>query len=237
MHAKGFVNIAASRVSGSVRLCLVSRSFLLAILLLSWFPARAASLDPPVMTTATADLNPVADAGVQQNTPSGNFGGLPDLPVGYKLDYGGLEGYLQFDLSSLPGDATIDAATLKLFASEGGGTGTIKVRRITSAWEEHTVNWTNRPSRTKNVEDSSSVKAAGWVTWDVTTLVQGWWQGTIDNHGLVLTGPVRGENWRVFNTRENASNKPVLSIVYATPPTPAPTGCSDERRTKDDDRG
>jgi hypothetical protein len=220
MNSEECVKTAPDRIVGSVRSRLVSRSFLLVTLLLSWFPAHAVSPDPSVLTTATADLNPVADAGVQQNTSSGNFGGLPSLPVGYRLDHGRLEGYLRFDLSSLPGDATIDSATLKLFASEGGGTGAIKIRRITSAWGEYTVNWTNRPSYLKDVEASTDVPTSGWAEWDVTGLVQGWWQGTIDNHGLALTGPTGGENWSSFNSRESGSNKPILSILFTTP---APT--------------
>jgi hypothetical protein len=226
VRAGGSAKPASIRGAVSVHARLVSRGLFLAILVLTWFPSRAESLAPSVLMMSTADLTPVTDAGVQQNMPSGNFGSFPDMPVGYSLDHGALEGYLRFDLSSLPGDARIDSAKLQLYASEGGGSGNFDVRTITSSWEEYTVNWRNRPSRSKNAEDSRGVKTVGWVSWDVTALVQGWWQGTIDNNGLALTGPSGGENWRTFNTRENGSNRPVLSIVYTTPPPPAPTETS-----------
>ena len=91
MSAEGSAKTVFTRSVVSVQSRLASWGLFLAILVLAWFPARAESLDPAVLTMATATLNPVADAGVQQNTPSGNFGSFPDMPVGYKLDHGEVE--------------------------------------------------------------------------------------------------------------------------------------------------
>ncbi len=48
-----------------------------------------------------------------------------------------------------------------------------QVRAVTSAWDEHTVTWKNRPSVGSTVvANIGSVAAGKWVTYDVSPLVR-----------------------------------------------------------------
>ncbi|MCK4819515.1 DNRLRE domain-containing protein [bacterium] len=70
--------------------------------------------------TTTVTLNPTEDAGISLNEPDSNFGEYVGYTV-WEETYGhsenwGYKIYLKFDLSSIPSSATIESATLSLYA-------------------------------------------------------------------------------------------------------------------------
>ena len=150
---------------------------------------------------------------------------------------------LQFDLSSIPSNATIYSATLAMKKIGGdNSTQNIEVHRITAAgnWDEGTgsdvgvtgaSNWTERQSGVNwgtaggdyngTVESTVPVSTNGTYNWTVTSLVQNWVNGTNTNYGLMLLSPDGGgDRSQDLGSSENTGNEPVLTIQYIILPTP-----------------
>lgn len=107
---------------------------------------------------------------------------------------------------------TASSATLHIFnyfANEQ----TINIYGVSSNWEECVVTWDTQPTTYPGIEGSFSTNVSGgWITTDVTGLVNKWLDGTYDNFGLLLS--TTGTNLEQFDSREGA-NVPYISIVYS----------------------
>lgn len=174
-------------------------------------PLYAAPAHQAVSTTL--ELTAVADARTQSGSPNTNFGsGL--LWVGHpNVHYA----FVQFDLSVLPADATIDAAELRLdYTGVYTTPNTVEIGRVEAAWDEATLTYgLPQPAITWGGA-VQTVNTAGPINWDVTPLVRQWHSGNRPNHGFGLRGldgPLVS-----FRSRESASGEPTLIITYATPP-------------------
>jgi len=99
------------------------------------------------------------DAVFSKIVPDNNFGDIADIHL-YAWTQGGNLNInrvvINFDISSIPSNAIIDSAYLSLYYNETSTYGTehsgengFFVQRITSTWDESTVNWTNQPSSTE----------------------------------------------------------------------------------------
>ncbi|MEA3039217.1 MAG: trimeric autotransporter adhesin [Sphingomonadales bacterium] len=120
-----------------------------------------------------------------------------------------------FTLPSIPSNETITGATLKLFVTTTG-TKVVTVNRLTASWAESTVTWTNfNANFNAAAEASFTPSAGGALSVDVTSLVQGWQNGTLTNDGLGLIGAA-GSN-AIFASREatTTANRPQLVITTA----------------------
>jgi hypothetical protein len=110
-------------------------------------------------------------------------------------------GLMEFDLSSIPTDATVLGAFLSLTASGPTGTtgavtsvgdvgqNSATIRRITSAWVDNTVTWNTQPTST----DMDAVPLAqstysmqNYLNIDVTTLVQDMVADPDNSYGFML---------------------------------------------------
>lgn len=134
----------------------------------------------------------VGDTYVTTVSPSSNFGGAAVLNVG-----GGASALVQFDLSNalsqllstttVPGSAVplIGRATLTVYANRAPASGNLSVAQNTMSWTENTVTSSTAPT-TDPVATSIAVSAPGFVTLDITSIVQNWLNGQA-NDGLTLT--------------------------------------------------
>lgn len=125
------------------------------------------------------DLLPTGDATVTQEHPTTNYG-REDLTISAreKLKHT----LIKFNAANgVPDGATINRAYLKLLTyatyCEDGSAMPLKVRRITSPWEEMTVTYQSSPDF--SLSDSVTVNLAteapsGYRTWDVTNIVKRW---------------------------------------------------------------
>ena len=149
---------------------------------------------------------------------------------------------MQFDLSSIPVGATNHSATLNMEATAVDGLLNIDVYQALESWAEGTANgtaddanWTNRDTGTAwttaggyydpTALDSLSTDATGQHSWNITTLVQDWVDGTDPNYGIVIASPDGGGNRTVsYDSREGMY---VLQpIIYYTISNAAPTDIS-----------
>jgi hypothetical protein len=191
--------------------------------------ALAQQARPALDTEVT--LNPVADTYVWLAYPDTNFGADTTLVAGECVPCivsGRKRILLRFDLTGLPPHASISQATLRLYQeSEGVGSVDLSVRRVIHSWQELSATWNDRPLITNDSFASTACGTeAGWRTWDVTSLVQLWQDGSYPNYGFGLKGP-EGGDWsnpniwgRTFTSREGNANRPQLVVNYTTCPEP-----------------
>lgn len=199
-----------------------------------------------VLCLATSALLPVAalaethnvgssdDSYLQSASPNRNNGSRTFMDLNNVRD-----GVVKFDISAIPAGSTITSATLTLVATSVGSASAIKnygAHRILAAWDEGAVTW-NTPGSIAGTHFASSptdmvpVSGVGSYSWDVTADVAAFADGSAANEGwrIIWDSNSNGTNRQVdFGTKENTtpSNRPVLSVTYAAPPSssnsPAP---------------
>jgi len=140
----------------------------------------------------------VGDASVSVARPSTNLGSLANLYVG-----NGNTAFLQYDLSTLPPGTTaaqIAHATLTLFVNRINTPGPVTLSTVGSAWSESTVNFNNQPSLAGTVTTFTPGASGIYVSFDVTSVVQGWVTNPASNFGFELTS---GSANVLFDSKEN----------------------------------
>ncbi|CAG0937568.1 tRNA3(Ser)-specific nuclease WapA [Thermoflexales bacterium] len=158
-----------------------------------------------------------ADTWINQALPSTNYGTDSQLYVG-RLSGNARNTLLKFDTSSLPSNAVIVTAALELYSEinllKPEAPTDIWADAILSTWDESTVNWNTRPV-TQTMGDLPKAYATGWLRWDVSNLVRGWFSGTIANHGIQLRLDPTGTSSYSFYARP-ANNAARLIVTYHT---------------------
>jgi hypothetical protein len=187
-------------------------------------------LNPPLTYASTQNitLQPDAagiDTGIESALPANNYALLFYTGVGNSASTI-VRTYIQFDLSSIPADAIVTDADLKLYQYSANGTDnfTVGLHKITSAWDESTIDWDPQPTSSTDAEITSSITALAttWRSWDIDTLVQGWLDGTITNYGVVLkdTDESSVNTIAYFFTSDyttDITKRPKLEIGYYLP--------------------
>ncbi len=164
----------------------------------------------PYINTCT--LIPTADSYVDQDNPTTNFDASNFLKVRPDDDnfgtpvYGHHRTLVQFNVSSassgncietgapLPATSTLWLASLQLYdflppiTSE-----TQQVYRLSASWTEGTLTYNNQPTVPGGTPPNTVVETtAGTQSWDVTTEVKSFWNGSLTNYG-----------WRIFSANES----------------------------------
>jgi hypothetical protein len=169
-------------------------------------------------------LQAVQDAWADQENPATNFGTDTTMSVEAVTAVLAHQAFAQFDLSSIPGGATVESARLRL--CDTGSIGTAldhTLELVGDTWDEGTIDWDTRPAV---VSDPAPLTIALGVTagatcfeTDVKPHVEAWLDGVLDNNG-----------WRVstddigipvdYATHEHTDEalRPELTISY-TPQT------------------
>lgn len=180
-------------------------------------------------------LVPVADTFVSENQESASRGSLTTLVIGPQPDQG-LKShiFMRFDVSDVPRDAVVSSANLYLFEQEQTGyvSWQIDLHSPQSTWMEEGINWINKPAVVQMGTDRMDT-AEPYKYLDLSSLVQGWINGSIPNNGVMLsaTDEDAGAHFSiVFRSREAADCRPYLEIAYTTeetvPHSEAPPSCT-----------
>ncbi|MCB1164156.1 DNRLRE domain-containing protein [bacterium] len=160
-------------------------------LLLATVLAASAAAEQLVLQPGPADGK---DSFVFANNPTDNYGSQT------YLRFGGYSGgaywlLIQFDLSALDETSAVDTAQLELYMDSQNGMITglnYGVYRVTSAWNESTVAWVNKPSYDPSAQ--AIISGTAWDShygqWCTVTglgdLVQYWLENPSQNFGLVI---------------------------------------------------
>lgn len=186
-----------------------------------WAPLQAGQAEPAASEELIATFSAMADATVRQGQPDTNFGSADTLTLGYSAIEGSDEAALliAFDLSSLPHDAVVTWAEMRLYLSDGSGVTSLTtiLYSVLGPWQEDTVTWNTLPPTSDLGELSTSLDMSwGYKGWDVTASAQAWVTG--ENHGLLLRPFHEGRLCeRVFRSREAAVVQPYLVVSYHLP--------------------
>ncbi len=185
---------------------------------------------PNGVTATIAEIPSAADAYIASGRPDQNFGSEA-LFLGYDLSdgFGAERMLLRFDLSTIPANAVVQDARLRLYLINGtpasdAAMGTI-VRRLASNWTQSTVTWNTEPTWASIRDESSVGVAPGWYEWNITDLTTAWVHDALANQGVEVEGDENvQQRERAFYSRETGTAfYPRLVVTYSvtddqTPP-------------------
>ncbi len=162
------------------------------------------------------------DSYVQMNSPSKNNGTANVMSI--RNDGTNIwRSLVQFDVTAIPGGATVDAATLTLcYPNNPNNNAQGHVHEIhaaTSVWAETGVTWNTQPAFSATAIGTLTVpSSAQCLTVDVTGDVQAWVSGTSNFGWLIKDQSETGSNDAqvAYGTRENGNPavRPQLSVTY-----------------------
>lgn len=172
------------------------------------------------------------DADVWNIYPTTNYGSHPDFIATAWTNGGDLSiirGLIDFDISSIPSTATITSASLSLYhypSTNNIGHSTLSgsndswLRRVTSDWDENTVNWNNQPSYTTQNQvnlAASTNDTMNYPNIDITNLFNDIWTNPTTSFGIILM--LNSEQYyraMLFASSDNADilKRPILKVCY-----------------------
>jgi hypothetical protein len=146
---------------------------------------------------------------------------------------------LEFNLSNIPSNAIITSASVTLYGEAGTNNGeeNVSIYRVTRYWDEGTGNaqssgdgatWNNATNTTLWTTAGGDYAATefartpvttnGYYTWIITSLVQGWVNGTWSNYGFIMVNPIDGDSLNTFTSGDDtvAVQRPQFNVSYTT---------------------
>jgi len=182
------------------------------------------------------------DAYLKESNPGENHG--TDVELSLENNSSGDDKRLvyRYDLSAIPaGSLVVSAKVWYFITGEDSNGGVADVHRITDAWTEGGVSWTNTATDfDATVEGSFTPSVSSvWASTHVTSLVQSWVDGTVSNEGVMLLIN-QTDTESKYTSREwgTASERPCMEVTwiatttaivkraFLSDGTPIPTGTS-----------
>lgn len=167
-------------------------------------------------------LSPSADAILDQSSPSTNLGALDYIQtLPWTTSYS-KRSVLHFDLSTIPQNATIISAQLKLRITDTfGQQRTVSIHDVTSSWDEQSVTWSNfNQSFSVAILDETTLvfNQSTQAVFNLTQSVQDIVNGTTTNYGWLIKDKNEDASqarWN-FASKENVNTsiRPVLEVDY-----------------------
>ncbi|MDJ0701184.1 MAG: DNRLRE domain-containing protein, partial [Woeseiaceae bacterium] len=183
---------------------------------------------PPVTHVFRPGPGESEDAEIWQQSPDDNYGNSDETWVS-SASNDTTRSLLRFDTGAIPRGARIIDATLSLERRSGSGQSEpISAHRITQSWEESSVTWNSRRWGVSWNTAGADFELTPYATalvgpanqspeWDVTSLVQGWVDGSYPNYGVVLVATTSGMTGERFHSSDvvDPANRPSLTVTYA----------------------
>jgi hypothetical protein len=183
-----------------------------------------------IFTKQTLTIQPNAlegkDSMVVNQLPDDNYVDNQYFSLGNLSASVFLRGYLQFDVSSIPIEAVIINAELKLYQYQTIVLVVfiIGLHQVTESWDENLITWNNQPDYSPSPESTVTITvgAETWLSWSVSSLLEGWLEGSINNHGVLLkdTDEPMGDTFIRCYTSDYITNPnqcPKLEVTYYEP--------------------
>jgi len=160
------------------------------------------------------ERTPIADTYYYEGGLGGTYGAYSYLRVG-STNGNRYYSFVKFNVDNIVG-YDIASATLKMYCSQNHTDSRMIVERLATDWTEgdsgnqlqgYEVAWPYEST-------SARVTDTGWVSWNVTSLVQGWADGGA-NRGIVISTDevtITEFDYNQFDSR-TGSNPPILQIV------------------------
>jgi len=185
-----------------------------------------------IVPLASAEIwvsNDSRDTWIEIRNKSNGEGSSSILKTGFDFASKNLfKSFIRFDLNqNFTNNTIIHEAKLELFLGFGpdGRNSTNQIRRVLDNWDENELTWNNQPSVSKQitdfvllVKDENDV----WISFNVTSDIQGFVNGEQDNFGWMIEEPVyniinMGDTEAKYKSDEfgNSSVRPMLVIDYS----------------------
>ena len=180
---------------------------------------------PEETLTIQPDAADGKDTGVDTYFPDQNYATHYQLGAG-RGSVDTCRAYIEFDLDSLPDNVVVTNATVGLyyFYTSNSAATSIGVYLVEDNWTEGGTTWNHQPDCTETPEYTRTVPASvsnAFLSWDITDLVEGWLDDTIDNNGVMFKGTdeTTVEAWKGFYSSDygTADQRPKLVIKYYDP--------------------
>lgn len=143
----------------------------------------------------TINTNPLQNVYVSEAFPDTNFNMSPYLYISRFMGTGDIyRTLMQFDVAyAIPKESTINSANLQLNVLRNeitSGSITLSVFRLYEYYNAYAVTWNAQPQVPDTADATASIASGflGNLNVDVTDLVRGWYDGSIVNNGILLTG-------------------------------------------------
>jgi hypothetical protein len=154
----------------------------------------------------------VADAWIEQSSPSSNRGTDSILKVMSKSGNSNLRALVRFTLPSMPAGCIVDTATLRLYAGSAANGRTLQAIRLNATWNETSVSWSNQPATTGTAATTTS--GTGYRQWNVAAMVQAMYSSGAA-HGFLVRDATEGQDAeQQFYSREKGEQPPQLVITF-----------------------
>jgi hypothetical protein len=162
------------------------------------------------------------DAFISAALPDTNFGFADSLNIGYNATgYQAMRLLLQFDLSSIPANASLNSAQLQLwqYSSTPASDSPMdyQAQFVNAGWNEGTVTW-NKTNYLGGLPQpiGAASSSTGWQYLDVTHFARVWQSGAQANYGILVTGDESSQHNRLRNSfsKEKPDLYPRLLVDY-----------------------
>ncbi len=197
-------------------------------------PTRTPTPLPTTTPTSTPlppgnflELGAGKDAYLVENLPNDNFGQTAVLLTGFTSESGEMQLVVgDFPINALPSDAMIIQAELAVHIQDApnGIPDGLRAYALTGDWGEKTITFSGGQNLWGAMYGNGEQMPdrPGWMTFDVTQLVQGWVDGSIAPNGLGVRPGNNREPSRfvAFDAHETPYLGPRLRIHYTTPTGP-----------------
>lgn len=169
------------------------------------------------------------DTYVQSNFPTATYGSATELLIGtWNSGTARNRSFINFNTSSLK-DVDVLSAHLYLWNHHSWSCSSRNWSVHLSEPATSSTTWNNQPTAysdyavtTNATKGYSSSCAAGWVTANITSMVQFWTTTATTTHGVRLTAGSETDNffWKRFASRDwgVSGERPFLSYTFNTPP-------------------
>jgi len=195
------------------------------LILLPWCFSSLVVDATPAIGSTTVTLYSTVDAYVNSSSPETNYGNVDSMYVSANSEQD--FPYVMFDLSSIPLEANIISAKLKIYLSSTGGEiywyPADKIGAYycsNNSWTEHEITWNNKPSFSSQPTDAWSFGIVYTVevykSWDITADVRAALPSGILTDVLKFETKT-GDGYAVFQSSED-TNKPKLEVEYSMEP-------------------
>jgi hypothetical protein len=168
----------------------------------------------PACTATTVTVSANADAWIDQNSSSNNFGSDSILKVQAKSS-NNFRALVRFAMpTSIPSGCVVQSATLRLYAASWTNNRTLQALRINANWSENSVKWSNQPATTGTAATTSS--GSGYRQWNVTAQVQAIYDAGANNGFLIRDATEGGNGYeQQLHAKEKGENPPELLLSFA----------------------
>ncbi|MDH3629517.1 MAG: DNRLRE domain-containing protein [Gammaproteobacteria bacterium] len=182
---------------------------------------------PPGMLQLQPGAADGEDAEIWDQAPNNNYGAADETWVSSAVS-DTTRSLLRFNLGAIPAGARIMRADLSLERESGSGADQpVSAHRIVNPWSEASVTWNQRESGTNWDTAGADFDNMAITTtpvgpvnqryaWNITSLVQGWVDGSYPNYGVALVAAIAGMPGERFYTSDETdeTRRPRLMINY-----------------------